>query len=376
MKILIYCWKAYSTYFAIKNMEKIGIETFLWEDQEIEAETADALERIIRELGKGYSAVFSYNYFKTIATACKDRNVPYIIWTQDSPMLSLYDETTFYETNHFFCFDSEQFQMLQQRGVGNVSYCPLAVDADALFRTASQDKGKTFSAQVSFVGALYSEKGMFDTIPFSPYMKGYLEGIVNTQCMIPQIRYSELRLDEKVKKAVNNMEVPGISADILMDNLIDRQVTAQERNRMLTAFPEEIDFKVYTNSCTTGRRTCRICGPVDYYDEMPCVFRNSNVNLNLTLRSIRKGIPLRVLDVIASGGFLVTNAQEELFWYFEEGQSIVTFQDPEEMKDKTLYYLQKDSERSRMIENGRKIIKETFDFSVLLPQILHRAGIV
>ena len=376
MKILVYCWKAYSTYYAIKNMKNMGIEVAQWEDEGIENNTEEALLRIKREVGKGYDAVFSYNYFKTIAVACEEKSIPYIIWTQDAPLLSLYDETTFYETNHFYCFDSEQFQMLRSRGIKNVTYCPLAVDAEALYKAASEEKGKKFSSQVSFVGSLYSEKGMFETIPFSPYLKGYMEGIVNVQCMIPQIHYSELLINENIKEMLRNIQTQNYTLDELMDNLIDRQVTTKERHKMLTLFPNTIDFKIYTNSDTTNCPTCCNCGPVDYYKEMPCVFQNSDVNLNITLRSIRKGIPLRVLDVIASGGFLVTNLQEEMYWFFEEGRSIVTFQGLEEMKEKTLYYLERESERLRIIENGRKIIKETFDFSVLLPQILHKTGIM
>ena len=53
-------------------------------------------------------------------------------------------------------------------------------------------------------------------------------------------------------------------------------------------------------------------GIADYLTKMPQVFRRSKVNLNITLRSIISGIPLRVLDVLAAGGFLITTYQEEI----------------------------------------------------------------
>lgn len=376
MKILVYCVKTYNTYYAIKNMKNMGIEVVQWEDDGIENHTEEALLLLTCEVAKGYAAVFSYNYFKTIAIACKEKNTPYIIWTQNVSMHALYDETAFYETNYFYCFDSEQFRMMMSRGIKNVSYCPLAVDTEALYKVASNKKGKFFSSQVSFVGSLCSERRMLDTISLSSYVKGYLEGIVNVQCMIPQIHYSELLINGNIKNKLRNILTQNGTLDEWMDDFIDSEVTARERYRMLTLFPSTIDFKIYTNSDTTNYPTCYNCGLVDYYQEMPCVFRNSDVNLNLTSHSIRKGIPLRVLEIIASGGFLVTNMQEEMDWFFEEGQSIVTFQNLEEMKEKVLYYLQKENERLRIIENGRKIVKETFDFSVLLPQILHKTGIL
>ena len=53
-------------------------------------------------------------------------------------------------------------------------------------------------------------------------------------------------------------------------------------------------------------------GYADYYEQMPKIFRLSDVNLNISLRTIQTGIPLRVLDVLACGGFLISNYQEEL----------------------------------------------------------------
>ena len=37
------------------------------------------------------------------------------------------------------------------------------------------------------------------------------------------------------------------------------------------------------------------------------MFANSKVNLNITLRNIKTGIPLRALDIMGAGGFLLTN---------------------------------------------------------------------
>ena len=46
---------------------------------------------------------------------------------------------------------------------------------------------------------------------------------------------------------------------------------------------------------------------------MPYVFRNSRINLNITLRSIKSGIPLRCMDIYGAGGFLLSNYQTDLF---------------------------------------------------------------
>ena len=108
---------------------------------------------------------------------------------------------------------------------------------------------------------------------------------------------------------------------------------------------------------------------------MPKVFRCSDININVTLRSIRSGIPLRILDVIASGGFLLTNAQPELELFFKDGESIVAFQKLEEMNEKIDYYLLHEKERRKIIENGYRIVANQFNFKVRLLQMFEMAGI-
>lgn len=52
-------------------------------------------------------------------------------------------------------------------------------------------------------------------------------------------------------------------------------------------------------------------GAVDYYEVMPHVFKQSKINLNITLRSIQSGMPLRAWDIMGAGGFLLSNYQAD-----------------------------------------------------------------
>ena len=64
-------------------------------------------------------------------------------------------------------------------------------------------------------------------------------------------------------------------------------------------------------------------GYVDYYTQMPQVFKKSRINLNISLKLIQSGVPLRVFDVLASGGFLMTNFQPEIVEMFVPGEELV-----------------------------------------------------
>ena len=103
----------------------------------------------------------------------------------------------------------------------------------------------------------------------------------------------------------------------------------------------------------------RYCGSVDYWSEMPKVFRASKINLNFTIPNIKSGIPLRVWDVLGSGGFLLTNYQAELPYFFEEGKDLVCFDGIEDLCEKVGYYLKHEEERCAIAESGYQKVKET-----------------
>ena len=87
------------------------------------------------------------------------------------------------------------------------------------------------------------------------------------------------------------------------------------------------------------------CGSVDYWSEMPKVFRYSKINLNFTIPNIKSGLPLRIFDVLGAGGFLLTNYQAELPDHFEIGKDLACFESEAELVEKCSYYLAHEEER-------------------------------
>lgn len=82
---------------------------------------------------------------------------------------------------------------------------------------------------------------------------------------------------------------------------------------------------LYTGS-DTGKLhgNIKIFLPVDYDTQLPFLYRRSKINLNITCRSIVTGIPMRALDVMASGGFLLSNKRIiQFIWNFTVIMKIV-----------------------------------------------------
>ena len=90
---------------------------------------------------------------------------------------------------------------------------------------------------------------------------------------------------------------------------------------------------------------------------MPIVFKNSKINLNMTLRSIHTGIPLRAMDIMGSGGFLLTNYQEDFLDFFEPGVDYVFYSSRDEMVKLVDYYLEHEEESREIAQNGYNKMK-------------------
>lgn len=104
--------------------------------------------------------------------------------------------------------------------------------------------------------------------------------------------------------------------------------------------------------------------------EMPLVFKYSKINLNITLRSIRNGIPLRAMDIMGAGGFLLTNYQNDFSMHFVDGEDYVSYSDREDMLNKIKYYLEHEDERKMIAENGCRKVREEHTYTQRLSEII------
>ena len=114
----------------------------------------------------------------------------------------------------------------------------------------------------------------------------------------------------------------------------------------------------------------KVRGGINYDEVMPKIFYLSKINLNITLRSIETGVPLRVFDIMSVGGFVMSNYQEELEELFVPDKEIVLFKDIPELLDKVNYYLSHEEERIRIAMNGYKKVREQYDIQHAVSKIL------
>lgn len=238
----------------------------------------------------------------------------------------------------------------------------------------SDETSSDYLYDVSFIGSMYRKnsydeikdmlpdyvRGYFDALmklQMEIYGENYIDGMLTAEIIDELSRYFKI---EKSERSFSNISL------IFSTTVLGFKIAQLERYKLLGALSKRYDVSVFTDDENADFVLAHNMGPVRYWDESPVVFYNSRINLNFTIRNIRSGIPLRVWDILAAGGFCITNFQPELVMYFKNGEDIVWFEDEADLVKKVGYYLSHEDERKRIALNGQKKVRELHNYDVRL----------
>lgn len=358
MKILFIEWASFGNADMKDAFTKEGHEVVCFpfsnkdarRDEEIETALASRLHETVPD------AVFSFNYFPLISNVCKREGLPYISWIYDSPYVMLYSYTAINPCNAIYVFDRALCQEFQAAGIKTVHYLPMAANTkrlDALgFPAPAYD--------ISFVGSLYTEShNFFDRMEnLSPYAKGYLEGLMQAQMNVQGCNFIQESLSPIMEELYHALPMDpnpdGVETReyLYAQYVINRKLTGLERLRLLTGITAKHTLDLFTLDPAFSLPNLRNHGTTDYYSEMPLVFKKSRINLNISLRSIKSGMPLRAFDIMGSGGFLLSNYQEDFLENFTPGVDFEYYESERDLLQKIEYYLTHEEERQAIAKNG------------------------
>ncbi len=330
---------------------------------------------------KPCQAVFSINFFPIVSEVCNIFHIPYACWVVDCPVMELYSHSIRNPWNRIFLFDYAMYEEFHPQNPQGIFYLPLGADygrLDSLLADATEADREKYSADVSFVGSLYTEKCPYNRLKGDSYLKGYLDGVIEAQLKIYGYNFLEDCITDSIleefKKQVPFYQFPeraehndrAAMAHLYLGN----KVTEQERLRLLGRVSEEFSLDLYTASDFSPLPHAHYRGLAKTTTEMPKVFLFSKINLNFTSKPIRSGLPLRIWDILGAGGFLLTNFQSEIPEYFEVGKDLEAFASEEELVEKIRYYLAHNEEREEIARNGYQKAKEQYSLETRVRQML------
>lgn len=381
-KALVYRWKAYNQRDVEEALQNAGIElTFFdlaYKSMDEDNVFEEKVVRLLRE--DSFDFVFSINYFTILSNACERVGMPYISWLCDSRLLTMHNNSVFNACNRIFVFDRVDYAEFRRLGA-KVFYLPLAANVARMDRVRS---GETRTAEISFVGSMYAKKNEYDKCKgeLTPYLQGYFDAALRAQTdvygedVIGELLTDDIVLKlgaclsfEKAKESFSSLPLAFAVTHLGF------KLANIERTKLLTLLSEHFPVALYSDAPLSDAAGIDYRGTVDYWTQMPKVFYNSRINLNVTMRNIRTGLPLRMFDIMGCEGFLLTNYQAEIASLFEPGRDLAVYESFGDCLKKAGYYLEHEDERRTIAENGyRKICAHhTYDHRIAeLFEILKR----
>jgi len=384
--ILVYCWDSTSEPMTVRAMVDVGyrVVRFRKKIKDYHADAGFAQEFIAQIHSVKPDLVFSYDYFPIISMICEMNNIPYAAWVYDCPQYMLLSKTITNSCNCIFCFDLLYTERLKKLGCLNIQHFPLAADVEMYERIQNRENETDYACDISFVGGLYNgKKNRLLFSELSEYAEGYVKGILDAQKEICGYNLVADSLSEEIVAEIIDKCDLYLSDSYIDDSIhmaadaVNMKLTAQDRIESLALLSEHFDVALFSDSeLPEGLRKSKgliYKGTVDYWDEMPRVFRNSKINLNISSRTIESGIPQRVFDILACGGFCLTNYQPEIAEFFEDGRELVMYTDLEDMHSKARYYLEHEKERIQIARNGYEKVKKCFNINDRIVEIVKKA---
>ena len=179
-------------------------------------------------------------------------------------------------------------------------------------------------------------------------MRGYVDGLIEAQllvygynfieeCVTPELIEAFCKVRPELINFPDSMKVN--TKAVIAQHIISVKVAEQERLRYLKALSEHFNVDLYTGSDTYSMPLIHNRGFAKTNTEMPIIFHQSKINLNLTAKSIRSGLSLRIFDVLGCEGFLITNYQAELPEHFNIGEDLEAYTSLDDLMGKCEYYL-------------------------------------
>lgn len=344
-----------------------------------------------------YDLVYSTNYFDYLADNCHKHGIPYMAWAYDSPAVLDDIDKLRYDTTHIFLFDSYEVMKYSERDkLKNIHHLPLAADTDRFESVINgrYDRDK-YRSDISFVGSLYGSNIDKYLNQLSDYHKGMFNGIVDyctgryDEFVLETLNASgffywgdETKFNESVsndesngqrKLVIKSDEEPEISSRVA--RMAANSITNRERLILISMLSNHWEFKLYSTSTHEVFKTTIECGGVDYYTGMPRVFNNSKINLNITNKGIKSGIPLRCMDIMGSRGLLMTNYQRDFEEDFKDGENIVIYRSLDEAYEKCKYYLEHEDVRRRVADRGYETVKTKYNYRTLIRRAIDMADL-
>ncbi len=290
-------------------------------------------------------------------------NIPFAIWYVDSPTYVLKDDPRNVSDHcSLFCWDSCYLDRMEKMGYVSPLHLPLATDPD-VFRPLNRSVGSQENS-LSFVGnsMKFATESFRDRVSSTAYQK------LRKSAVARQLESRQLPMGEILRQ----LGVPAGDKSLDLEASFVWEATKEYRLRLVEALLP-LGMTVYGDEgwheFLSDSRCIR--PSVDYYEELPRLFNNTNVNFNATSLQMKRAVNQRVFDVAACGAFLLTDRMPDMEVFFDIGTEAVCYETVEEAVELARYYLNNAAEREKVALAARKRVQAEHTYTQRMSALIN-----
>lgn len=294
-----------------------------------------------------------------------------VLWFLDNPKRVETSREELDATDYYFSFDSSYLPYLKDLSGKEGVYLPTAAGIEPLPENRpGQIWQKRTGAEVGFVGALAASRYQ-DVLGFwkrrDPEFVRILNEIVDDYLNDPAIS-----LEKRYKQSPAGERLSYSGFVVLY---LEERATYLRRLNFLRAVQDQglITFGSPEWSIPEWAQELTRCyagyAP-KYREDLPGVYFQTKININVFHVQCINSTNPRIYDVLAAGGFLLTEYRQAVEEEFEEDKHLVFFRSPEELREKVDYYLSHDQEREEIARTGQRYALEHASYQQRIRKML------
>lgn len=384
MKIL-YVYGMEQTKDIIYNLHKLGYNAEEYSRRQnpsvLNDEEMERLASYVKD--HKITHLMSIHLIYNLAYVAYQTGIKYVSMIWDAPYIKLYTPFGRMDNCYFSVFDKLDCERFRTAGIPHILYQPLAVNQDNLRKWDLITRmAGTYKDEISFVGSLYDQNSYDKELEKMPrHLQDYFISIFEEAAF----RWDGVnRIYGKTDRAILDC-IRRTVPEFDLDNKYDiedaayfeilyliRKIANIERTCVLNILGEMFPVTLYTNGGTDVSMlpNVKVMPPVEPGKPLLKVYTCSKINLNISLKGIEGGTPQRVMDIMGAGGFMMTNYCAETAELFEEDKEIIMFKTPEELVEKSGYYLSHDEEREKIAKAGYEKVLNCYTYEKKLKRLM------
>lgn len=331
-------------------------------------------------------AIISLYFVMNAALAAYKSGIKYISILWDAPYMEAYNPLSKIDNVWISTFDRLERERFIEYGMPHVIYQPLSVNKEKVTewnREIQETLRGHYLYDISFVGNLYGDNAYQENLKYIPLELQYYFNSIFEEAAFRWDGSNRIygktgaEIIEYIKRVSPQFFLPNRQdiEDVRYFECYDliREIANIERIAVLNLLAEEHEVMLYTADHKTAKERLQgvKIGPrVEYGKAASLVFAGSKINLNIALKGIEGGTPQRIIDIMGAGGFVMTTYCTETAELFEEDREIVMFRSPEELLEKTDYYLTHDKEREQIARQGYEKVINCYTYENKMKELI------